>query len=116
VDVIEIVKAKVPPDKLPNDAILKVHVAEVRQAILTFCNRPEIPNELVYVHANMVVDVINEEERKTNPDGDKDVKSIKEGDTQISYENRQPSTSESSTKGILYNYKSQLMNYRKLRW
>lgn len=115
-DVLEIVKAKVPSDQLPSDTLLNMHVAEVRQAILTFCNRTDIPAELVFVHANMVVDLITSENRRTNPDGQTEVTSIKEGDTEVRYGNSKVSASESSTEQVLNNYKAQLLRFRKLRW
>lgn len=114
-DVIEIVKAKVPPEKLPNDILLDMYLEEVRQSILTFCNRTDIPTELNFVYANMVIDLIAGENNKTNSEANRVVTSIKEGDTQISY-GSSISASESSTIEILNNYKSQLLRYRKLRW
>lgn len=115
-DVLDLVKAKVPEDKLPTDALLLVHIAEVRQAILTYCNRTDIPSELNFVHANMVVDLITEEYRKADPDAHQAVASIKEGDTSIEYGSISKTASEASTQQILYNYKSQLNGFRKLRW
>lgn len=113
-DVLEIVKAKVPADQLPSDTMLEMHIAEVRQAILTFCNRTDIPTDLVFVHANMVVDIITGENRKINQDTE--VKSISEGDTVVQYGSSKVSASESSTQDILNNYKEQLFRFRKLRW
>jgi hypothetical protein len=114
-DVLEIVKAKVPTYQLPTDPVLNMHIAEVRQAILTICNRTDIPSELTFVQANMVIDLINGEERKKNPEAHKEVTTIKEGDTQISFGNN-ISARESFTQEIVNNYKSQLLRYRKLRW
>lgn len=115
-DVLEIVKAKVPADQLPAEPILKMHIEEVRQSILTFCNRTDIPSELTFVHANMVVDLINGEYRKSDPDAQKEVTSIKEGDVQVNFGNAKQSSSETVTQRILYNYTSQLNRFRKLRW
>lgn len=115
-DVLELVKAKVSEDKLPSDILLEVYIAEVKQAILTYCNRPDIPSELNFVCANMVVDLITEESRKADSDAQQAVTSIKEGDTQINYGTLSKAASETSTQQILYNYKSQLNRFRKLRW
>lgn len=115
-DVLEIIKAKIPYDKLPIENVLAIYIEEVRQSILTFCNRTDIPSELAFVHANMVVDLINLENRKADPDAQQAVTSIKEGDTQVSYGNASKSASEISTQQILFNYKSQLNRFRKLRW
>jgi hypothetical protein len=115
-DILEIIKAKVPNDKLPNAVLLDMYIEEVRQSILTFCNRTDIPAELTFVHANMVVDLINGENRKAELDAQKEVTSIKEGDVQVNFGGAKQSSSESATQQILYNYKSQLLRYRKLRW
>jgi hypothetical protein len=115
-DVLEIVKAKLPADQLPTDPVLNMHIAEVRQAILTFCNRTDIPSELNFVHANMVIDLMTGETRKNDSDAYREVSSIKEGDAQVNFGGTKQTSSESATQQILYNYKSQLLRYRKLRW
>lgn len=115
-DVLDIVKAKVPPDELPNEKLLDVYMSEVRHAILTYCNRNDIPSALNFILANMVVDLIHQESRKAEPDEQSTVKSIKEGDTSIEYGSVSKTTSEISTENVLYDYKSQLNRFRKLRW
>ncbi|MGM7683540.1 hypothetical protein ACSVDA_15480 [Cytobacillus sp. Hm23] len=111
-DVIDIVKAKLPSEKVPSDELLGLYVEEVQQSILTYCNRDDIPSELTFVHANMVVDLIKGE----NPEDNQTVKSIKEGDVQVSFEKAHMTASEVSTSTILTNYTSQLNRHRKLRW
>lgn len=115
-DVLEIVKAKVQADKLPNDILLEMYQEEVRQAILTFCNRTDIPSELSFLHANMVIDLINEEHLRVDVENSRVATSIQEGDTRVELGNSKLSASELSTQQIVYNYKSQLNRYRKLRW
>ncbi|MGN7402742.1 phage head-tail connector protein [Cytobacillus praedii] len=114
-NVLEIIKAKIPAENLPSDKLLNMYIEEVGQSILTFCNRTDIPAELNFVYANMIIDLIASENNKTNPEANRVVTSIKEGDTQISY-GSSISASESSTIEIVNNYKSQLLRYRKLRW
>ncbi|WP_231563791.1 hypothetical protein [Anoxybacillus sp. KU2-6(11)] len=60
--VLDIVKAKL--DNPPPDDRLAVYIDEVGQAIKTFCNRDDIPDELRYVHANMAVDFIGLKQKK----------------------------------------------------
>lgn len=115
-DVFDIIKAKLPADKLPDDITLAMHVAEVGQSILTFCNLSSIPSELTFVHANMVLDLINGEAKKESPDDSRVVTSIKEGDVQVSFGSGGTSLSESSTQSLIHNYKSQLLKFRKVRW
>ncbi|MBY0122158.1 hypothetical protein [Bacillus sp. S/N-304-OC-R1] len=115
-DVTEIVKAKLPADKLPNDTIISMYVAEVRQAILTYCNRSDIPMELTFVHANMVIDMIFEENQRIDPENSKVATSIQEGDTRVELGNNKVSASALSTQQMIYNYQTQLNKFRKLRW
>ncbi|MEH7342750.1 hypothetical protein V7122_02500 [Bacillus sp. JJ1532] len=115
-DVLEIVKAKVPAEKLPDDTLLAMYVKEVRQAVLIHCNRNDIPPELSFVHANMVVDLISEENRRIDPENSKVATSIQEGDTRVELGNVRTSASEMSTQKVIYNYQSQLNRFRKLRW
>lgn len=115
-DVFEIVKGKLPVEKLPSDTILAMHVAEVGQTILTYLNRSDMPKELAFVHANMVVDLITGEERKANPEGQQSVSSIKEGDVQVQFGSAKVESRERATERLLFDYSTQLNRYRKLRW
>ncbi|MGG0718684.1 phage head-tail connector protein [Robertmurraya massiliosenegalensis] len=114
-DVLEIVKAKLPSEGTPSDQLLEMYIDEVRQSILTYCNRNDVPADLNFVYANMVVDLITEESRKADSDAQQSVESIKEGDTQVTFGSISKSASETSTQQILFNYKSQLNRFRKLR-
>lgn len=115
-DVFEIVKAKLPADKLPEDTVLALHVAEVGQSILTYCNTASVPTGLTFVHANMVIDLINGEIKRTTPDEAQIVKSIKEGDVQVSFGSSTSSLGELTTESVLNDYKSQLNKFRQMRW
>jgi len=115
-DVFEIVKAKLPADKLPDDTTLALHVAEVGQSILTYCNLSSVPSGLTFVHANMVIDLINGEIKRLTPDEAQMVKSIKEGDVTVAFDGSSSSFSELTTESILNDYKSQLNKYRTMRW
>jgi hypothetical protein len=113
--VLSIVKAKLPGTNL-SDSTLNMHIAEVGQSIKTFCNRQDIPSELNFVHANMVVDLIKGEEKKASADSNRVVTSIKEGDVQVSFGGSRSTMGESATEVLLFNYKDQLKKYRKVRW
>ncbi|EPD52762.1 hypothetical protein HMPREF1210_01142 [Paenisporosarcina sp. HGH0030] len=115
-DVFEIIKAKLPADKLPDDTVLAMHVAEVGQSILTYCNIASVPPGLTFVHANMVIDLINGEIKKQTPDEAQIVKSIKEGDVQVSFGSTSASFSELTTEQLINDYKSQLNKFRQMRW
>ncbi|MCK1999755.1 hypothetical protein MPH47_21480 [Psychrobacillus psychrodurans] len=115
-DVFEIVKAKLPAELLPSDTVLAMDVAEVGQSILTYCNRSDIPKELVFTHANMVIDLITGNARRSDKDSSGTVKSIKEGDTTVTLEASRASSREAHMEALVFDYASQLNRYRKLRW
>lgn len=111
--VLDIVKAKL--DNPPPDERLVVYIDEVGQAIKTFCNRDDIPDELRYVHANMVVDFIRLKQ-KNAPDAEPAVQSIKEGDVQVAFAVPEKSQGETEVESIVHSYKSALYKFRKMRW
>lgn len=114
-DVLDIVKAKIPEDKRPEDSLLGLFVAEIGQTILTYLNRSDMPSELSFVHANMVIDLITGENRKTEPDGQTSVSSIKEGDVTVQFGSARIEGRERATESLLFDYASQLNRFRKLR-
>lgn len=95
---------------------VNVYTEEVAQAIKTYCNRNDIPNDLKFVHANMVVDLITNDQREISGKDSMVTKSIKEGDVQVTFESQKISLSESATQSIIFDYTSQLNKHRKLRW
>ena len=113
--VLDIVKSKLP-EPLPGDAALEVHIEEVGQAIMNYCNRKDIPNELRFVHANMVIDLINHWNRKNNPESGVAVASVKEGDATVQFKSVGIDSTEQAMKGLLFGYAEQLNKFRKLRW
>lgn len=115
-DVFDIIKAKLPAELLPDDTSLAMDVAEVGQTILTYCNRTDIPKELVFTHANMVVDLITGNARRSDTDSPGTVKAIKEGDVQVTFEATRSSSREAHMEALLFDYASQLNRFRKLRW
>jgi len=113
--VLDIVKIELPNTTLTDEQIY-FRIEEVAQAIMNYCNRGDIPSELKFVQAKMVVDLISSKEKSSNQDSNLVAKSIKEGDVQVTFENGTVSLSEASTDDILHNYESQLNKFRKLRW
>lgn len=115
-DVFDIVKAKIPADKLPADDLLALYIAEVGQSIKTFLNRTDIPEELAFTYANMVIDYLNGEARKTDPEGQSSVSSIKEGDVTVQFGSTRIESRERTAQVLLFDYSAQLHKFRKLRW
>jgi len=58
-DVFDIVNNKMEPDVFTEEVLL-LKIEEVAQAIKTYCNRSDIPDDLMFVHANMTLDLIQQ--------------------------------------------------------
>ena len=114
-DILEIVKAKLPDPK-PADVLLEMDIEEVGQSIKIYCNRTDIPKELRFAHANMVVDFINGNNRRSDPEQQSAVASIREGDTTVQYGAAKVDSRERATEQLLFDYAKQLNKFRKLRW
>ena len=112
-DVFDIVKAKLPE---MDDTVLAMHIAEVGTAIKTYINQRTIPADLVFVHANMVVDLINGEQRRTEPEAQTSVSSIKEGDVTVQFGSAKIDSRERATERLIFDFSSQLNKFRKMRW
>ncbi|ANB62287.1 head-tail connector protein [Anoxybacteroides amylolyticum] len=111
--VLEIVKAEL--ENPPSDERLMMYIDKVAQAIKTFCNRDDIPEELLYVHADMVVDYIRLKQ-KNEPDAEPAVQSIKEGDVQVTFTAHEKSQGETEVESVAHSYKNALYKFRKMRW
>lgn len=112
--VLEIVKRKLAEP--PADDVLMLDIEEVAQTIMNYCNRDDIPDELKYVHANMVVDFINSLNRSNQPDGNKTVASIKEGDVTVQFKASGKEMRQQIMEQLIFDYTIQLNRFRKLRW
>lgn len=115
-DVFDIIKAKLPVEKHPNDTELGLKVAEVGQLITSYINRPSVPPELKFVQANMVLDLLVGGESLNDLDAQRTVTSIKEGDVQVNFGSAKMTIGESATQSLLHNYTAQLNKYRKFGW
>lgn len=113
---------------------LKMLIEEVKESILNFTNRSEVPKPLNFVWANMVVDYINylQMSRKPDDEGSESgveglqvklgkVTKIKIGDTDFSLSDDSSTTFGVSDGShyvnldeIVLNYKDQLIQYRRI--
>ena len=87
--ILEIVRHKVKNLAI-TEIDIQIALDEVEQAIKNYCNIDELPDALIYTHANMTVDLVkyNYESNLTSDEIENnynaaDVSSIKVGDTQI---------------------------------
>lgn len=76
-DVFDIIINKMEPDVFTEEVLL-LKIEEVAQAIKTYCNRSDIPDDLMFVHANMTLDLIHQEIKSMNPADFAVAKSVKE--------------------------------------
>lgn len=112
--VLKIIKRKLTDP--PSDEDLLLDITEVGQYIMNHCNIAVIPEELMFVHANMVIDFY-EIQRKSESDEDtQTVTSVKEGDVTVQFGTTKTALREGVTESLLFNYKDQLNKFRKLRW
>lgn len=89
-------------------------ISDVIQEVLNYCHLIELPAELETFIRRKVKDIINYEEENGTA-AVFDVKSIKEGDTSITY-----NVDEKSSRGTIYGLserdKKTLREFRRLRW
>lgn len=109
---------------------ITMSIAEVEQAIKNFCNIDSIPEGLVYVWANMVVDMAmyNIELEKGADEiilgALSNVESAKVGDTDVKLGEKSSSTERAkllnahivNLDNIVMNYRDSLYKYRRLVW
>lgn len=136
--VMDIVKVKLGADT-PSEPLLKITVDEIEQTILNYCNINEIPKELTYTFANMVVDLfryedefikattvsVEDEEEEAEPDVNTgNINSIRVGDTTITFGsgsdtsiyNKNLRSHQANLDTVVLDYESQLKKFRRLVW
>ena len=136
--VMDIVKVKLGADT-PSEPLLKITVDEIEQTILNYCNINEIPKELTYTFANMVVDLFRYEdefikattvsvegkEEEAEPDVNTgNINSIRVGDTTITFGsgsdtsiyNKNLRSHQANLDTVVLDYESQLKKFRRLVW
>lgn len=136
--VTDIVKVKLGADT-PSEPLLKITVDEIEQTILNYCNINEIPKELTYTFANMVVDLFRYEdefikattvsaegeEEEAEPDVNTgNINSIRVGDTTITFGsgsdtsiyNKNLRSHQANLDTVVLDYESQLKKFRRLVW
>ena len=113
-DVIVLVQ-EIYPD-LP-DRVLHRRVSEVCQIVLIETHRDDLPRPLLYLVADMVEGSVRAdllpEESQTDA---KAVKSIKEGDVTVQFEDASTSASKRNLDDVVKGYGKLIRKYRKLKW
>lgn len=112
--VLSIVKRKLTDP--PSDEDLLLDIKEVGQYILNYCNVAVIPEELMFVHMNMVLDYYEIQRKSSDDENAQTVSSVKEGDVAVQFGAAKTVLRENVTESLLFDYKDQLNKFRKLRW
>lgn len=95
-----------------SDEIVDLEIEKAKADICTYCNISTIPPGLINVVANLAFDYINlrMQTKESNDKDDKEVKSIQEGDTTITFNSN--STKIKSKKSIFDDYLVTLNKFR----
>lgn len=105
----EIVLSKLKLSTITMD--IEMAIEEIEIKIRNYCNIPsedQIPQGLIFTHANMVIDLIKNESSEI---GDQTIKSIGMGDTKYTFD----TSSKDSIPKLILNYEADLKAYRRLR-
>lgn len=134
----DIVKTQLGVDT-PSEPLLNLTIDEVEQEIKNFCNIKEVPRELIYTFANIVVDLfryrqefINATKKLVEGEEDDDditinegnMNSIRVGDTTITFGsgsdtmvyNKNMRSHQANLDDVILNYKAQLKKFRRMVW
>lgn len=134
----DIVKTQLGVDT-PSEPLLNLTIDEVEQEIKNFCNIKEVPRELTYTFANIVVDLFRyrqefinatkklvegEEEDDDITINEGNMNSIRVGDTTITFGsgsdtmvyNKNMRSHQANLDDVILNYKAQLKKFRRMVW
>lgn len=112
-DIVEFVKTELEIKNIQcSDKVINLYIKKSKAYIERYCNIEEIPNELEYLIAEMVVKLIENKYEATV--GNKEIKSKTMGETSITYNT--VSRKEYTYEEILSQFSSELNNYRCLKW
>ena len=91
-------------------------IRKTGRAVKIYCNRDDLPLELLDVLIDMVYDLLKLDYGAANPATTLVAKAIKEGDASVEFGSAGVSASEAATNSIVMNYKGHLNRFRKVRW
>jgi hypothetical protein len=88
---------------------IEIAISEAEQLIKNYCSLSYIPGELVFVWANMAVDIIKTQTAANEPVGSGMLQSVSMGDTSYSFD----TSADKYRQELIINYRAQLNRYRK---
>lgn len=126
----EILAVKLPDADITEEQRLSA-LAEMEQEILNYCNIEAVPGALAFTWANMAADLLRYQRAANKPAAEEDseaalagkVSSISEGDTAVSFGNKSEAESDRERllgghremlNGLIFNYREQLQQFRKV--
>lgn len=131
-DILELISQKLEMFKIElTDPQVQMMLGEVDQSILNYCQIEEMPAELLYVRANLVIDYARHlEQVKPAEEGaviDESklagrLTSISVGDVSYNFAQKTSDKGDLSNAhivdldGLLFDYRSQLNNFRRVVW
>ncbi|MGG4344928.1 DNA-packaging protein [Paenibacillus lautus] len=120
-EVLNIIKSRWEIMDDTKDKFIYSYIQEIGRRILHYCQRKDIPEDLNWVWASMVMDALKVEMPKQFGGGDSAAGfNIKIGDTSIapasSSKTGLTSTSKSVIDQVVLNYLVDLRRWRKMRW
>lgn len=101
---------KLPEDKAP---LIQRYTRRAVNRILVYCSRPDLPELLEDVAAQIVEDMLHYDNQAGDNTSDGIISSISRGDTTISYKDRRSSYAE--TVEFVRNYASLLIPFRRMK-
>lgn len=112
-NILEIVKLRMSITDNKLDALVLTYIQEIENKIIVICNIKEVPSQLTFTWASIVIDVLRlkvayleEVENSTPVD-------IKVGSTSTSTKS---SSSSATVDSVVNEYMSELLSFRRLRW
>lgn len=109
------IKLNPPLEEIQNlDSYIRLTIRK----IMNYCNIKRIPDELVEIASEMLIDniAINKVDSDADAENSGEVKSITEGDTTVTFDYSSTSDYKKMLNKFFKDYKSQLAPFRKLRW
>jgi len=122
-DVWTIVKARLGLADDTLQPLINTYIAEIERRIKHYCNINQLPDDLLFVWASMVIDAVRVDlpnlDEISDTVGGQDG-NIKVGDTSVSGGGGSggglTNTAKSTIDQVVFNYRVDLNHYRKLRW
>ena len=104
------------PDDTDRQTVMRT-AKRVGQMVLIKTNRGDLPPALIYTMAEIVLAIETGKQEAETEGGDQDVKSIKEGDVTVTFQDdKRQSFGEREIDRLMSDYYQIIRRYRKVKW